>query len=161
MYIGFDWTVDNNAGETGAGGFFAGLGIFDGGTERALVGNSWPGLNYGIARPGAESESTIPYVVGTSARLVAKITVVDGGADNDLVELFVNQGTEGTADASASYTIDDFTQLTHRAGNGSGQTTLSNLIIADDYASAAAVPEPSSSALLGLGGLALILRRRK
>ena len=33
--------------------------------------------------------------------------------------------------------------------------------IGDTFADVAGIPEPSSSALLGLGGLALILRRRK
>ena len=105
--------------------------------------------------------SSIPYIIGTSARLVVKLTVTDGGTDDDTLELFVNQNTEGTPDASASYTLDDFTQITHRAGNGFGEATLVNLIVADDFASAATVvPEPSSSALLGLAGCALILRRR-
>lgn len=165
MYIGFDWTVDDNDFETGTGGFFGGMGFFNGTTaagERALVGNDWVSLNFAVARPGAESASAIPYVIGTSARLVVKITVTDGGVDDDILELFVNQNSEGIADASASYTLDDFTQITHRAGNGFGQTTLSNLIVADDFASAAAVvPEPSSSFMFALGGAALILRRRK
>lgn len=165
MYIGFNWTVNDNDLETGTGGFFGGLGFFNGTTaagERALVGNDWISLNFAIARPGNESSSSIPYIIGTSARLVVKLTVTDGGTDDDTLELFVNQNTEGTPDASASYTLDDFTQITHRAGNGFGEATLVNLIVADDFASAAAVvPEPSSSALLGLAGCALILRRRK
>lgn len=41
--------------------------------------------------------------------------------------------------------------------NVSGQTRIDNVRL--DYVSA--VPEPSSSALLGLGGIALILRRKK
>lgn len=161
MYIGFDFTVDNNAGEGGGGGFFAGLGFYNGGAERALVGNAWTGLNYGIAGPIGANASSTAYAVGTTVHLVAKLTVVDGGTANDTIELFINQLTEGSADASVTGTLDDFTSLTHRAGNGAGQTTLSNLVVADDYLSAAAVPEPSSSALLSLGGLALILRRRK
>ena len=159
IYIGFDWTVTDNAGETGGGGFFGGLGFYDGGTERALVGNSWNSLNFGVAGPIGENNSSTAYEIGTTVRLIAKITVTDGGTGNDTIELFINQDTEGTADASVTGTLDDFTQITNRAGNGSGAATLANLIVADDYISA--VPEPSSSILFTLGGMALLLRRRK
>ena len=39
--------------------------------------------------------------------------------------------------------------------------TISNTGMAMEYFQVTAVPEPSSAALVGLGGLALILRRRK
>ena len=138
IYIGFNFTINDNAGESGTGGFFCGLGFFDVDTERALIGNDWNGLNYGIARAGAEAPSSIAYAMGVPARLIAKITVVDGGVDNDMIELFVDQKNEGLPDASVSYTLDEFTRITHRAGNGTGTTTLSRLIVSDDYASAAA-----------------------
>lgn len=44
---------------------------------------------------------------------------------------------------------------------GIWNTALTTAEIGDIYASGIAVPEPSSTALLGLGGLALILRRKK
>ena len=44
-------------------------------------------------------------------------------------------------------------------GNGNGQVFIWREI--DVEGTATAVPEPSSAALLGLGGLALIFRRRK
>lgn len=53
----------------------------------------------------------------------------------------------------------DWDILNPDAGNsGSGHAKVSAFALYGDVAS---VPEPSSTALLGLGGLALILRRRK
>jgi len=135
IYLGFDWVVETNAGETGSGDFFGGLGLYDLSDEKALVGNSWISLNYGLAGQSTDESSTIPYVIGTTVRLIAKLTIVDG-PDPDTIELFVGQDTEGVPDAVNTLAIDDINRVLSRAGNAGGSATITNLTIADDYASA-------------------------
>ncbi len=135
IYLGFDWVIHTNAGETGTGGFFGGLGFYDGGAEKVLIGNSWNSLNFGIAGQATDESSTIPYVIGETVRLIAKMTIVDG-PDPDTVELFVGQDTEGVPDAVNTLAIDDVSRVLSRAGNAGGWATITNLTIADDFASA-------------------------
>jgi hypothetical protein len=64
---------------------------------------------------------------------------------------------------SSSYSFTDAAKIrwgANSGGYGNQYTYLDNIRI-EGVAEAAAVPEPSTTALLGLGGLALILRRRK
>ena len=135
IYFGFDWVVESNAGETGSGGYFGGLGLYDAAVEKVLVGNSWTSLNFGIAGQGTNESTTIPYVIGTTVRLIAKMTIADG-PDLDTVELFIGQDTEGVPDAVNTLAIDDVSRVLSRAGNAGGSATITNLTIADDYSSA-------------------------
>lgn len=165
IYLGFDWKVTNNANESGTGGFFGGLGIYNTASqERATIGNQWNSLNYSlnVTQPSsAVSNTSTSYTVGATERLVAKLTITVGGASNDILQLFLNQNTEGTPDASITFSLDSIGKLTNRAGNTTGAATLSDLVISSDYASAAGViPEPAPLALISLGGLLIIRRRR-
>ena len=54
-----------------------------------------------------------------------------------------------------------FSTLQVRSGHGTGQSTYSNIVFATEFSDVVSIPEPSSLALAALGGLALILRRRK
>ena len=108
-------------------------------------------------------DTGVPYVVGETVTLVARITTTNDGSGNDSWALWVNPliGDEGSPLASSSVqTIDDFTRVQNRAGNGAGSATLENLVIADSFADVAMIPEPSTLTLLGLGGLGMLLRRR-
>ncbi len=161
IFIGFDWTIDNNAGETGGGGFFGGLGVYNGGTDRLLIGNGWDQLVYGGGKGAGGDDTSIAYVVGTTVRVVVELTTTNGGADNDTWKMWIDPGTGDLASPDAQkldWTIDDITKITNRAGNTPGQATMENLVVADTFASA--IPEPSSIALLGLGGLVIFRRRR-
>ena len=73
---------------------------------------------------------------------------------------------------AATFGLEDFRIGVNRGGNLTYDGDYANIAIYDTAldtaalqtvlnAGPAAVPEPSSAALLGLGGLALILRRRK
>ncbi|MGB0992752.1 MAG: PEP-CTERM sorting domain-containing protein [Akkermansiaceae bacterium] len=164
VFVGFDWTITNNAGETGAGGFFGGLGVYNGAGERLLIGNGWPQLTYSGGASGTIEDTGIAYTLNTTVRIVAELTTTNDGSGNDTWRMWVDPSTGdlGSPDAERTdWTIDDLTQLTHRAGNSPASTTMSNVVIADDFSSAVSVPEPSSAALVGLGGMAFILRRRK
>jgi len=165
-FFGFDWTVDNNAGETGTGGFFGGLNLYNGGGERAGVGNSWAPLDYSPFWPGHTSQGStgINYVVGNTVRLVAEIDI-----DTDSIKVWVNptSGDFATPDGTTSARdLQTITRICHRAGNGPGQATLANLVVADTFASAvgqSAIPEPATMCALGLAvaGLGGYSRKRR
>lgn len=70
---------------------------------------------------------------------------------------FSDYSVEYTAASTATYHI-GVRSLGHVPGTGADNNESAVFI---DNASLDSVPEPSSTALLGLGGLALILRRRK
>ena len=99
--------------------------------------------------------------------LTAQVQVFDG-ATNAAASLY-NVTTD--IDALANITWDNitsstiantgsdlFVEITFVDTNANGQLAIDTFSL--DY-TAAPIPEPSSTALLGLGGLALILRRRK
>lgn len=158
-YIGFDWTIDNNAGETGGGGFFGGLNLYNGGAEVAGVGNGWGDLEYTPFWPGHSGQGStgINYVVGNTVRLVAELDI-----DTDSIKVWVNPTSADFATPDGTTNARDLQQITrivHRAGNGTGQATLTNLVVADTFASA--VPEPSTLTLLALGMLGLLGWKRR
>lgn len=98
--------------------------------------------------------------------LVGRITI--NAAGNDLID--IKRYAEGsTIDAlgdvtwSAQSSVDSSMSASHLLlwmnGNGGGE--LDAIRFGESWNDVTGVPEPSSAALLGLGGLALILRRRK
>ena len=76
----------------------------------------------------------------------------------------INEGNSGTASAAGVYEFLWDEGILKRGGANIG-TFAENFTFTEDGGAGAgtltAVPEPSSAALLGLGGLALIFRRRK
>jgi hypothetical protein len=104
--------------------------------------------------------------------MVAKYELNAAGLDGDTVKFWINPtlgtGTEGTPDDADPLRIWNPTSigsddLLFRRGNSSDNAIefADVTIYAAGDSPFAVVPEPSSTALLGLGGLALILRRRK
>lgn len=81
------------------------------------------------------------------------VAVVAGSSNSTVVNAAVSYTfTDVEADASGEIAIDWGHITSDRGANVWATTTAMSI---------AAVPEPSSAALLGLGGVALILRRRK
>tara|TARA_B110000908_G_scaffold69609_1_gene83953 strand:- start:91 stop:888 length:798 start_codon:yes stop_codon:yes gene_type:complete len=121
------------------------------------------------------------YRIGTSDGTTTTwdlTTTVGTDADNDLPAfqtepsgtismVFSSTGYILSLDGANDYTTSEITfsagidlaYLEFRGQSGGSNSTDGGMIL--DNISVAAVPEPSTTALLGLGGLALILRRRK
>ena len=86
------------------------------------------------------------------------IQVDFGVGDTDQATLWRDGVNLGSTTATHDFAFD---RVYFGAFVGGGIGGADNLIIADTFAEAAAIPEPSSALLFGLGGFALILRRRK
>ena len=130
---------------------FAGVSLFvggSGGSEPFFTGDPGSGgaASWGVVGIGAGGDQiTADTTVATSATFVY---TYDTGAWTFTTTSGINLAGTGTANLA----ID-----TLRFANGGGGD-----IAVDNFAvDISAVPEPSSSALLGLGGIALMLRRRK
>jgi hypothetical protein len=170
LYYSFDITIDNNAGETGGGGFFTALQLYSGGSEKLGIGNDWNSLNWAyFAGPGDDGNLTgpVPYVLGETVNIAVRVDFNASANDNFTLWLNPVAGVaEGSQAAAITTSITDrdgqFDNVRLRAGNGlDAITTFDNIIFATEFADVVAVPEPSSAALIGLAGLALILRRRR
>ena len=106
---------------------------------------------------------------GTTYQLVVKVSFNASGS-NEVLQLFIDQATEGTANATATYNFngyngsqENFGRIALFAGGGADTTTASfdNVRIATTYAEALAVPEPSSALLIGSFAALALLRRRR
>lgn len=102
-----------------------------------------------FADAGAESSSFTTAGLPTTG---LSMVITSNNLTDASIEYFKDGASEGTV-------VRDITGYNHiviggEATNGSSSSTLGSI-------SFESVPEPSSAALLGLGGLALILRRRK
>jgi len=95
-----------------------------------------------------------PDLQGTNIDLWSTATQPGTAAEHSTVDIDTAQLVTGTFTADGTSQSVYVQQNTGLAGSFDGQTAAFQLRIT-------AVPEPSSTALLGLGGLALIMRRRK
>lgn len=122
-----------------------------------------PSVTFDLGSTIALKDVTIHYGVRQASGIHAPISVsisIDGGAATTYTTGFDNTGNADNFGDIRSNTI-DLTGLSGQnvtlefLGNNAGSFTgLTEVEFS-------AVPEPSSTALIGLGGLALILRRRK
>ena len=171
VYVVFDMTFTNptNPGTLDTTESFGGYSHSGG----DLFGQNWQQSTVGVTYYGGRNDvAGVPITPGASIKMVAKYELNGVGVDGDTIKFWVNPtlgtGTEGTPDDAdpariwnpTTVSSDDFR---FRRGNGSENTIeFANITIYDGGDSPfAVVPEPSGSILLGLGGLALILRRRR
>lgn len=142
------WSTDgDSAGQTGLVGSLE--------AKSGSVDADKVGLTFDVNVATASDYQLILY--GTSFRSFYQLTATLDGTDylSDV----------GTQNSESVFTIDFTTTAANEtlsilyAQTGDGGGSADNVGIS--AITLAAVPEPSSTALLGLGGLALIMRRRK
>jgi hypothetical protein len=124
--------------------------------------------------PAATGGETGTFVAGTTHLILGSMNV---GAGNDTLSVWIDPdvnasgGPSGLGTANFSSTTVDFMDEINKIGapmswNGTTSPHVDAIRMSNDAdaffdVTGVAVPEPSTTALLGLGGLALILRRRK
>ena len=116
------------------------------------------GTNYAVqTQVGAGSVALGPGV----NFVVTRFNFVAG---NDTIDVWVNPTAAdltGPADGQLTGAEFDFDHVAISTFGNFATGTLDEIRIGTELTDVALVPEPSSTALLGLGGLALILRRRR
>lgn len=143
---------------------FSTAGGIDDGTTQFEIGRRPTNLNYGIwglidssTSSGADDYSDIPAAGdGVPVFLVAKISF---GIAGDKLELFVNPSpsVEGPSNPDASLenlNLSNINRVTYEQGGRPRQEwSLDELRIGEQWSDVAAVPEPSSLLLTGIGAL--------
>jgi hypothetical protein len=171
VYVTFQMTFSNatNPGDLDITSSFGGFAH----AVADLFGQNWEQSTIGVTYyDGRNDIASTTITPGTPITMVAKYELNAAGVDGDTIKYWVNPtlgtGTEGTPDDADPLRIwipasVGSSDLQFRMGNSSENAIefADVTIYADGDSPFAVVPEPSSTALLGLGGLALILRRRK
>jgi len=125
-------------------GTFVGVDFRDSGTTGLGYNFQGGGTNYGVFSSSGVTDSGVGFAASFKTVSVTRTSATDYTLDID-----------GTA----------FTSLTLAGGAGINEIRVFNDTSGSGndilFNNLSVVPEPSSAALLGLGGLALILRRRK
>ena len=147
-----------------AGAVWSGVSSYDFGSEKIFFGvtGAAGADEIGIQdSTSAVNSSTGLFVAdGTTNTIMG---VVD--FDNDLLGVWLNpdgsdswDGAGGTADATLAYTGANWSTAA-RLGSG-GEASWDNLVVGNNFSEVQAIPEPSTTALILLGGLAFLRRRR-
>ena len=142
-----------------AGADWSGVSSFDFANERLFFGVPSGQAFFGISENGVGRtlSTTLQPAAGQTYRIVAEVNF-----DADVVRMWVNPdaGDQATPDLTRPYTATNWSTAVRLASGGTGSTTWDNLVVATDWNDPGLVPEPGSLALLGLGGLGLLRRRR-
>ncbi len=161
IYFGIDINISDDASADYVMGFRDGSAL----AARIFLSGDGSDISVGVnsggsgaASPGATSVDT--FSLNTTVRIVG---FADGAGT---VSAWINPSLADSGAPSVTFTNADsggldgfFLRQGGSWDNGGASWTADNLIVATTFAEV--VPEPSSTALLGLGGLALILRRRR
>ena len=172
LYYTFTMTVSNNAGETGDGGFFGGVNLYVGNSERLLVGNNWLSTAWSAnSNDIQEIPLNANLVVGGDRTIIPTETAtfvvrIDQSTSSATVWFNPDLGlSEALQDAGITTNItglgtgDTFDSIYLRTGGGSALSTFSQIEFRND-SPFGAVPEPASALLISVASLGLVRRRR-
>jgi hypothetical protein len=138
---------NNPPGMLGVGGLYIGRGAYGSRSDKYVLGTAGNAM--------AEASSGVPLVIGQSAFLVTRIDFLDG---LDKATLYVNPVPGAPEPAGGTvYTgldLGQFTQIAITNGNNSAWTT-DEIRVATTWQEVTPTAEPSTLALLGIGGLVL------
>ncbi|QQL46056.1 PEP-CTERM sorting domain-containing protein [Sulfuriroseicoccus oceanibius] len=144
--------------------------MLEGATSDLIVSWNPGGTNYSVGL-GALSITAPTDVVGSSLFSgsasaptgttfgTVSLSLIENGANYDFT-LTMGGSTNSFSVGQASLGSIEGIGFYNAANGGGGNTNIDNVTLTG-ITGVAAVPEPSSAALLGLGGVAMILRRRK
>jgi len=133
--------------------------------EGVKFGLNSAGFTVGLENGGGADDQIFgTYTAGEQVQIIGKLEFnVDGV--NERAQIWVNPTGEETATIVSSqitldigWTTPQFSFVRNWVGSD-GDFLVDDIRVGSTWA--AAVPEPSSTALLGLGGLALMLRRKR
>ena len=163
VYFGIDINVSDDASSDYVMGFRDG----SANAGRFFLAGDGANITVGVNSGGSGSSSAgatsaASFALNTTVRIV-------GFADGTgTVSAWINPGAGDSATPDVTFSnadVGDLTGFYLRQGgswdNGSAAWTADNLIVATTFAEVVPVPEPSSSALLGLSSLAMLLRRKR
>lgn len=161
LWVSFDWGYASAPTESGS---YGGLTFYNGGSEKQLIGNTWPGTGHD---KWGTNGATISLVSSVGVKTgVAKITL--GAGATSMIEVWV--GATGspvdvsgpallTATGRELAGVDGIRILGQDFGGDPGQS-IDNLVIGTTMGDVPAIPEPSTALLGALGMLALLRRKR-
>lgn len=145
---------------------YAGISLFQGGSENLFIGKPFQQPNWGIDQSTGLQSSTVP-VNSTVHLFVAQIDFNANGPNLDRVRLFIDP-TPGLASPNVAAAIDvgttrttAFDNIRIQAGTGAGVINFDEFRVGTTYLSVTPVPEPTSLALAGLAASGLLLRRKR
>ena len=157
--------IGRDGSDTEGNSGYAGLSLFDGGSEQLFIGKRNDAGTWGLERSGGNADNSAVSINAGVALLLVRLSFLPGAETIDLWALNAEAPTNaldlGAASASISAADFDFNRM--RIGTGSNVYNFDEIFLADSYEDLfpASVPEPNTLVLVMGAGLFLSRFRRR